>query len=115
MRSNAKKGVKIMNFWNVLFVIYVFFTITPFLVSLSQVYEIRRLICLKVGKSYYNSFKQSIPVRIIAGLTSFFLYAIPILNFFVTFYLITHTEEIVNSRVQKWLTEHKKSESLIPL
>jgi len=100
-----------MNFWAIIFIIYAFFTLTSFLVSLSQAFEARRLICLKVGKDYYNSFpKQSIFARAIAILTSFFLYAIPIVNFFMAFYLIIYFEEMTNKTVQKWLVEHNKGE-----
>lgn len=100
-----------MNFWTVILIIYAFFTFTPFFVSLTQAFEVRRLIYLKVGKDYYNSIpKQSIFARAIAILTSFFLCAIPIMNFFMTFYLIIHDGEMTNKSVQKWLTEHNKGE-----
>lgn len=98
-----------MNFWAVIFTIYIFFTITLFFVSTTQAFEARRRIYAKVGKNYYDSFsKRSIIERIVKLLTSFFLSAIPILNFFVTFHAIIHAEEIINSSVQKWLTEHKQ-------
>ena len=100
-----------MDFWTIIFIIYAFFTFTPFFTSLTQAFEVRRLICLKVGENYYHSIpKQGIFARAIAILTSFFLCAIPIMNFFMTFYLIIHDEEMVNNSVQKWLTEHNKGE-----
>ncbi len=97
-----------MNFWIVILTIYIFFTITLFFVSTAQAFEVRRRIYAKVGKNYYDSFsKRSIVEKIVKLLTSFFLSAIPILNFFVTFHAIIHDEELVNSSVQKWLAEHK--------